>query len=379
MNLILLLADAGLLFVLARRLSLSSSASLFAVAAWMFNFHGINMALLWISGRTELLLCLVSLAAVLVWLRGRRQAAALLTLAAMLCKEEALMLPPLLLTVDLVAAGQRSTRIRSALLPSWPVWVAAAIYLVLRAHSGAFGLSDAPEYYQLTIDPHVVVRNAVEYFDRAAAWAAVAAMLMFLVAPRATSLNSDERRLIRFGIIWFAWMFAITVFVPVRSSLYAVAPSIGSALAAASLASRAERVAPRRFALVSTTLIAAVAVLVPVYRMRNHGLVEPADLATQAIEELQQAAQRRPGVREIVLLDDPDAAVTLKDAFGTLAADAVHLFVAADMHVSTVSIRNAVDAANADVMVLRLRAGRLVQDRLRTNGSPEDTTASHPG
>jgi hypothetical protein len=57
----------------------------------------------------------------------------------------------------------------------------------------------------------------------------------------------------------------------------------------------------------------------------------------------------------------------------------VHLFVAADMHVSSVSIRNAVHAANADVIVLRLRAGRLVQDRLRTNGSPADTTASHPG
>jgi hypothetical protein len=42
----LLCADAGLLFVLAHRLSLSSAASLFAVAAWMFNFHGINMALL---------------------------------------------------------------------------------------------------------------------------------------------------------------------------------------------------------------------------------------------------------------------------------------------------------------------------------------------
>ena len=94
-NLILLFANAGLLFTLARRLWLSSPVSLFAVAVWMFNFHGINMALLWISGRTALLLCLFSLAAVLAWLRGRRLIGALLTLAAMLSKEEAVMLPPL--------------------------------------------------------------------------------------------------------------------------------------------------------------------------------------------------------------------------------------------------------------------------------------------
>jgi hypothetical protein len=372
-------ADAGLLFVLARRLSLSSSASLFAVAAWMFNFHGINMALLWISGRTALLLCLFSLAAVLVWLRDWRLATALLALAAMLCKEEALMLPPLLLLVDLVAAGRRSISIRSVLRRSWPVWVAAAIYLIVRAQSGAFGLSDAPAYYRLTFDPRVVVRNAVEYLDRGATWATVAAALMFLFAAGGTSLNDDERRVVRFGVVWFALMFAITVFVPVRSNLYAVAPSIGSALAAASLASRAQRAAPHRFALVSAALIVGVAVLIPVYRMRNHGLIEPADLSTQATGELRRTAHGRPDVREIVLLDDPEAAVTLDDAFGALAPDAVHLFVSASVHVRTGSTGSAVDAANEDVMVFRLRDGRLVQDRVRTNGSPADTSASHPG
>jgi hypothetical protein len=378
-NLILLVADAGLLFVLARRLSLSSSAALFASAAWMFNFHGINMALLWISGRTALLLCLFTLAAVLAWLGGRRLAAALLTLAARLCKEEAVMLPPLLVLVDLLSAGRRAMRIRTALMQSWPVWVAAAIYLIVRAQTGAFGLSDAPEYYQLTFDPRIVVRNAAEYLERDPTRTAVAGMLYFLVAPRGTSINDDERRVIRFGVVWFALMFAITVFVPVRSSLYAVAPSIGSALAAASLASRAQRAAPHRFALVCTALIASVAVLIPVYRIRNHGLVEPADLSTQATAELKRAAQGRPGVREIVLLDDADAAVTLDDAFGALVPDAVHLFVSPDVHVSTSNNGRAVAGANEDVMVFRLRDGRVVHERVRTNGSPADTSASHPG
>ena len=378
-NLILLVADAGLLFVLARRLSLSSSASLFAVAAWLFNFHGINMALLWISGRTALLLCLFSMAAVLVWLRGSRLAAALLTLAAMLCKEEAVMLPVLLLLVDLVVRGQRSMHIRSALLRSWPLWAVAALYLVLRTQSGAFALSDAPAYYRLTVDPRLIAKNAAEYLDRGATWPVAAAVLMFFVAPGGTSLNDDERRVIRFGVVWFVLMFAVTVFLPVRSSLYAVAPSIGSALAAASFASRAQRAAPRRIAVVSTALIMAIAALIPVYRMRNQGLVKPADLSAQAIAELRRAVQRLPDVREIVLVDEPDRPVTLEDAFGALAPDAVHLFVSPDAHVSTSDTGGAVDAAREDVMVFRLREGRLVQDRVRTNGSPADTSASHPG
>jgi hypothetical protein len=378
-NLMLLVADAGLLFYLARRLSLSTSASLFAVAAWMFNFHGINMALLWISGRTALLLCLFSMAAVVVWLRGSRLATALLTLAAMLCKEEAVMLPPLLLLVDLVAGGLRSMSIFSALRRSWPLWAVASLYLVLRTQSGAFGLSDAPAYYRLTVDPGLIAKNAAEYLDRGATWSAVAAVLMFLVAPGGTSLNDDERRVIRFGAVWFISMFAITVFLPVRSSLYAVAPSIGSALVAASFASRAQRAAPHRIALVSAALIVALAALIPVYRMRNQGLVKPADLSTQATAELRRAAQRRPDIREIVLLDEADAPVTLEDAFGALAPDAVHLFVSPDVHVSTTYTRDAADAANEDVMVFRLRDGRLVQDRVRTNGSPADTSASHPG
>jgi hypothetical protein len=378
-NLMLLAANAGLLFTIAHRLSLSSAASLFAVAAWMFNFHGINMALLWLSGRTALLVCLFSTTAVLAWLRGLRLAAALLTCAAMLCKEEAVVLPLLLPLLGAVATGERYTSARRALLASWPLWAMAALYLILRAQSGAFGPSDAPAYYRLTVDPRVLAKNAAEYLDRGATWPAVAAALMVLFTPRGSPLNDDERRVVRFGVVWFVLMFAITVLLPVRSSLYAVVPSIGSALAAAAFASRAQRASPYRFARVSTVLIVLATALIPAYRMRNQGLTEPADLSTQATAELRRAAQQGLGVREIVLVDDRDAPVTLEDAFGALTPDAVHLFVSPDTHVTTSDTTGQVDAAREGVMVFRLRGGRLVQDRVRTNGSPEDTSASHPG
>jgi hypothetical protein len=378
-NLILLLADAGLLFLLARRLLLPGAAALFAVAVWLFNFHGINMALIWISGRTALLLCLFSLAAALAWLRGNRAAAALLALAAMLCKEEAIMLPPLLLLIDVVRGDGHTVNARRALFQSWPLWAAAAIYLILRSHSGAFGVADAPSYYRLTFDPRVVLKNAAQYLDRGATWALVAAAVMYLLVPRDAMLNDGERRGVRFGVAWFALLFAVTIFVPVRSSLYAVAPSIGSALVAAVFAARARTAVPHRFAIASTVLIAAILLLIPVYRTRNRGLVEPADLSAQSLAMMRRAAEDRPPVREIVLLDDRHASVKLDDAFGALAPDAVHLFVSPETDVSVTDSALPSDQRRDDVMVFELRGGRLVQERARTNGSPADTSPSHSG
>ena len=50
-NVALLLADTVLLLLLARRLRLPPAAALFGVAVWVFNFHGVNMAVLWIQPR----------------------------------------------------------------------------------------------------------------------------------------------------------------------------------------------------------------------------------------------------------------------------------------------------------------------------------------
>src|SRR5437762_7864659 len=247
-------------------------------SVWAFNFHGINMALLWTSGRTALLLCLFAQASALAFVAGGRWSPALtglLALAAMFCKEEAVMLPPLFVVLYLRYGRERRT-LRDALFKSSPLWVAVAIYAIARQQSGAFTVANAPDYYRLTFDPRVVLRNAAEYLDRGATFAAVASIVAWLVAPRQTAFTDDERRTIRFGTAWFIAMYAVTVFVPVRSSLYAVAPSIGGALVAGAFASRAWGAAPARFGRVAAALLVMIAVLVPVYRSRNHGLVDPA-------------------------------------------------------------------------------------------------------
>jgi len=387
-NATLLLANAGLLFLLGRRVSLPPEAALFAAAAWAFNFHGINMALLWTSGRTALLLCLFAQAGALALLAEVRWSgvlAGLLALAAMFCKEEAVMLPPLFVALH-VWTGREERTLRGALVRTWPVWIAAAVYAIARVQSGAFSVSDAPDYYRLTFDPRAVLKNAGEYLDRGATFAGVASVILWLTTPRAAPFRDQERSAIRFGISWFIAMLAITIFVPVRSSLYAVAPSIGAALVAGACAARASRVVPGRFARAAALMIAAIALLLPVYRSRNHGLVEPADLATQSLATIQAAARSRPDARDIVLIDDPRAPVTLDSAFGALFPDAVHLFVGPAVR-GTIRNEAATAGARGDAaLVFTLREGRLIQERApraapsaRINGNPADSSASHSG
>ena len=385
-NLVLLIADAGLLFLFARRLRVPPAAALFAVAVWAFNFHGINMALLWISGRTALLMLVFALASALAVLRGSRIAAGVLTLCAMLCKEEAVMLPPLLTIVDGWHRSAEHASLRVVMLRSWPLWVAAAGYAVLREQSGAFGISNAPSYYQLTLDPGTLLRNVAEYLDRGATTAVLSTIALWIAVPNAGALTDEERGVVRIGALWFAAMYAITVFVPVRSSLYAVAPSIGSALVVAAFAARAARTASPRFARASAALIVAIALLVPVYRMRNHGLVEPADLATRSLAVIQDAARVMPHVAAITLVDDPNEPVTLDAAFGALFPEAVHLFVAPRVQGTLTSTPASGLPPPDDSLVFALRDGRLVQDRsgrpgasARTNGRPVETSASHSG
>jgi hypothetical protein len=361
-NVALFLADAVLLFLLARRLSLPPAAALFGVAVWAFNFHGVNMAVLWISGRTALLLCLFGLASTLAFLSNRHSTAALLAFAAMLCKEEAVVLPALFVTLDLSHAAQhKDSKSGRGVLRALPLWAALGLYGLLRALSGAFGPLDAPDYYRFTLEPRAVLRNVAEYLDRGGTWPAVTAAIIALGVRVRRALNDDERRVIRFGVLWFVAFYAITVFLPIRSSLYALAPSIGSALAAASLAARAWREDPQRFGRVAAALVAVVVLLLPVYRSRNHGLVEPSDLAAQSLRTIRDAARSRGQRGAIVIVDHAEEPVTLNDAFGNLFTDAVHLFVGPQWSGVVVQATSTRTSGDDDALVFELRHGGLIQ------------------
>jgi len=326
-NLLLVIANAGLIFVLARRLTLSAAAALVAAAVWALNFHGINVSLIWLSGRTALMVTLFSLLAAIAFAARRRISTVVFTLMAMLCKEEAVVLPVLFSAVafledagwraPVAAAGKVSRRI-------WPVWLALAIYFPLRLNSGAFDASSAPAYYTFSLSPGLVLRNLREYVDRAATVPMVVSLIMLAAAGLRGRLTDMERRTLLWTAVWVPACLALTLFLPVRSSLYIVLPSVGTALAAAAVASRTIRLAPRAFARVAIALIVVALACVPVYRARNRRMVAEASLASRTmtvVGDVTQRADTKGGV--VAFIDNRAAPTTFEASFGGAVDDAV--------------------------------------------------------
>ena len=316
-NLALLLVDALLVFLLARRLSVPPEGALVGAAVWVFNFHGVNMAVLWTSGRTALLMCLFALSALLAYTRGRWTLAGVLSLLAMLCKEEAACLP-FVFTIAAWLDGESRLVARV-----WPAWAALGVYLLLRHDSGAFGPLTAPDYYQFTASPPLIVRNVLEYADRGATVAAVVVIVLLISVGAAALSPERHRRLIRIAALWFVGFYALTVFLPVRSDLYALAPAVGSALLASAVAASAAQINPSRFRSAVTVLLVLTLAAIPIYRTRNGRWVRPAELTANALRTVQSLSGRPSG--HVTLVDDPGAAVTLDSGFGALFPDAVRL------------------------------------------------------
>jgi len=92
-NLVLYALCAVGIAMLIRQLGLPWTSVLVGTFAWAINPHGIGMAVLWISGRTALLLTLTSVLSTLAFLRGYRFVGLTFFAAALLSKEEAVILP----------------------------------------------------------------------------------------------------------------------------------------------------------------------------------------------------------------------------------------------------------------------------------------------
>jgi hypothetical protein len=206
------------------------------------------------------------------------------------------------------------------------MWCALAAYLVLRSQSGAFGPMDAPWFYRFSFSPALLLRNVFEYADRAATTSvAVALILLAACRWRRVPPSSPERRAILFAACWFPAMYALTVLLPIRSSLYAVLPSVASALAIAAIAARAERANALVFRRTAVVLLAIVALLIPVYRARNQRWVNVAERSAEVMEALRVATRGTDTPGTVVLVDDQGERVNLDAAFGGLLQDAITL------------------------------------------------------
>jgi len=363
-NFALLIACGWLIGRLGLIVGLEAPFALTAAAVWALNFHGVNMALLWISGRTALLLCVFSVAAVLASLKGRTWSAGAWSLLAMLSKEEAVVLPAILLLWSWLSSqyGMSGALVRSS-KGAVPTAAALVAYMFLRNMSAAFGPMDAPAYYRFTFAPAAVARNVVEYADRSCTVVVLVVLLALACARTRPILSARDRRAVLACVVWLVAGFALTVFLPLRSSLYALFPSIGSCLGGAVLMQALHRAAPHRVRGAVVALIVLMFVLVPVYRSRNERWVAPADLSRRLVADLQAIGALAPAGTRFIAIDDGDPDEGLRSAFDGLFADAVTVYVGRGC---TGELFDRSSAPGRDerqhAIVLHLRDGSLVAD-----------------
>jgi hypothetical protein len=372
-NLALVLCCIAAIATLGRALGMPPAAAWMAAALWGLNPHGVGGAVMWISGRTSLLAVLFSVLAAAAHLRGRRAAAAGLCLLALLSKEEAVAIPLVLVVWTALerpreARAHRKEILRAALLFSLPL----IVYFLLRLRTAAFYIWTAPSYYTFTFAPGLVLRNLAEYVDRTSTLAAVCVVVVWLAAGRIFRLSPTERGWAEKGMVWLAATLVMPLLLPVRSSLYALLPAVGSALCAAALLHaswQGMRPARRRTLLLAAPLVAIA--LLPVYWSRNVRLMRQAQLSRQVLAELSRARADVEAASTVVSIDDPTQKVNLANTFGTLVQEAVRL----TMGVANAAVWVEPPLPNWAEAGLRRPAGRtitfrLVRDRLVQQDAP---------
>jgi hypothetical protein len=364
----LCLTAAVLLFFLARHLGLPGQAALIAAGVWLFNFHAVNMALLWLSGRTALLATLFALLTAHAVVRARYRLAGLACLVAMLSKEEAVALPALF-TAFLLAAARRSPVVPAATVTrqliaaaseTMPLWAALAVYGALRLQSGAFWPGDAPSFYRFSFAPEIIGRNLLEYADRAGTVAAAVGLALLAVTRTGRPQLADaERRALMLAGVWVPSTYFLTIFLPVRSSLYALLPSVGSALAVGALASAVARGRPGAVRKLGVVLVLVTILLIPVYRARNVRWVQLAELSAHVMATLERAARGRFDAGHAVLIDAPGERFNLAAAFGSLLPEAMRLYLGAGWTGELLSTRP--ETRRAADLTFELRHGVLLE------------------
>ncbi len=214
---------AILLRHLTRALGFSRATAL--AAAFVFAAHPVQSeAVTYVSGRTDILAALFVLLAILAWRRARRTAdlfavaAALLTLAALFCKEAAIGLP-IIFASRAVDPGPRHPR------PLLPV-ACAAVWLVAWARFGGMslrvdGISDrlpaigvaATTYLGLLLYP---AHLHLERFTAVTGWT-VRALASWMAIIGVTIALFVESRRVRGGRLYL--LLALLTYIPVSGVL----------------------------------------------------------------------------------------------------------------------------------------------------------------
>jgi hypothetical protein len=350
---------AGIIW-LGVSLRLPPVAAVFGAGLWILNFHGISTALLWISGRTSLLTTMFAVFAAVALVRGRSVWAGWLTLASLMSKEEPVMLPvvfALWLWID-----RRS--ILAIIRTTWPSFAALAVYLALRVRTDAFTPATAPSFYRLSASPDILLPNALSYLDRSLTFTAAVLVLGLLAFARVrSSLVESERQAALKGSVWLILGFAVTIMIPVRSSLYVVFPTAGSALIGMAAGGWLWRAIPQpRRRLAAAAVVALPLVVLPIHWLRHQTTKQQGTLSSRVLEQVRSASRDRAGIARVVVLDDTPARVNAASAFGAELPRAVELVVGKPVPTELIaSEEQRATSPGRDTLVLRVQDGTVAR------------------
>jgi hypothetical protein len=280
------------------------------------------------------------------------------------------LLPPILIAWSIGEAAMGRTWRRASPVVQFALGSAAltVLYLVLRERSGAFTPSTAPAFYRLSVTAARLFSNGPAYLDRSATFAgAVLIVWLAVCRPPVRLLRPSNWRIVRFGSLWFLGTLAVTVFLPVRSSLYACLPAVGVAVTAAALiAGPSPSISAQRQRRAVLAGLALPLLLWPVYNARNRNAVREAELSAQTISALQRIARDRGEGAAVLLRDDRSHKPSLDNSFGTLIQDAADLMVTPPLKVwidpppADAALAGLQPPSQVDI-VLTLRDGRLIR------------------
>lgn len=354
-NLGLLLLGAFALAFLGTSLGLRAATAVIAAGVWALNFHAVNMAVLWLSGRTALCVSVLALLAAAAVVRQKPIAAGAATLAAMLAKEEAVMLPFIFAGwAWVLAAPTPSAKAGHIARATGPTWLALVIYVGMRAQTAAMTPMTAPDAYRFVLAPGALAGNALEYLDRACTFSLIVLIVAHVVAWQRPVMSDPLRRMLILGAIWFVGTFALTVFVPNRSSLYALLPSAAPALAVGfalqQLWDATDTAIQRRLVVAAVVL---PVLLLPVYWSRNVRWIEIAELSSDTFAAVRRVVREHPDADRLTFRDDRSTRRSFADAYDQLLPNAVRL--AAGREIKTDIIAPGAGHAQGVVIALRDR------------------------
>ena len=314
----------GAIYLLCRAVRLPRAAAVFGSALWLLNLHGVNMAILWISGRTALLATAAAAACTASVLNGHHVLATVLLGVAVLSREDAALLP-IVTTLWAYLLNRQGVippiRIRRWMFVSGTL---VAAYFAVRSTTNAMTPATAPSYYQLTANAGTLLRNAAEYADRTMTFAVGTLLLAALVMrPGVRVLDRTSRAIVMCAVLWLCAFLLPALLLPGRSSLYACLPSAGVCVAAAAVAERCWKLAApsrQRYALIGAILLPLI--LWPIYYARTIRRVEMAEFSTRALSVLRPSLQPLPDNSRILIVDDRQGRANVESVFGTLLHDA---------------------------------------------------------